>query len=60
MTEQQFEILMGKMDRLIGAVNSLEETLTEMASDLTTDNEGHSYRLPELLIGMTNRITNAN
>ena len=60
MDEQQFEALMSKMDRLIDAVNSLEETLTEMASDLTTDNENQGYRLPELLIGMTNRITNAN
>ena len=60
MTDKQFEALMGKMDQLIGAVNNVGVSLAELAADLTCDNKGDSYRLPELLFTMTRLLKDAD
>ena len=53
MTNEQFETLMGKMDHLIGAVDTVGKLLAELSADLTCDNKNDGYRLPELLFTMT-------
>ena len=46
MTEEQFGVLIGKLDTLINIARDIDEILIELSCDLTCDNEDNSYRPP--------------
>lgn len=60
MTEEQFGVLIGKLDTLISIARDIDEILIELSCDLTCDNEDNSYRLPEVLFSMMEFIEDAD